>query len=131
MRLVLLTKAQFDAWRTFADPAWQPFKAAWLERGFCHPPEGDPRDDPRTSLRSRLWEIAQARPDDLGRWVREARGSTQREVVGHVFAMWRELREEVPLESDLDDAKLATRYDENARMRARLTSIRDIVEVGR
>lgn len=107
-----LTRDQRAAWSSFVEEpdAWGPFVAAWLERGFRLPPHGDPHDDPRTSLRSRLWEIADARPKSLGRWVREARGTTTREVIGHVFTAWRELREEIGVDDEPITRQLAVRH---------------------
>lgn len=75
-----------DGWSSFTNPAWQPFKQAWTARGLRLPPSGD-ADDPK-SQRGRLWPIAEAGPDRLARWVREAEGRTAYEVVGHVFRQW-------------------------------------------
>jgi hypothetical protein len=91
-----LAPAERNPWRSFADrpEIWAPFVSAWLDRGFRLPPRGAAEDDPNTSLRSRLYEIADARPRDLGRWVGEATGTTPHQVVSHVFREWRELKVE-------------------------------------
>lgn len=125
-----LTASQRRAWVDWSEPAWGPFVEAWLDRGFRLPPEGDPRDDPRTSLRSRLWEIADARPNDLGRWVREAKGRSVHDVVGHVFAKWQGLREELgPDDWDqFDAAKMASRYAGEVAARKTWTRLDDIVK---
>lgn len=100
-----LTREQLDGWRTFDADEWQPFRSAWLARGFLWPPQGSALDDPETSLRSRLWEIADARPNDLGRWVREAKGHTPHAVIGEVFARWRGLQDEIGGELDADEQR--------------------------
>ncbi len=90
-----LTKDQLDGWGTFSVPAWRPFKDAWLARGFRHPPFGSP-DDGDTSQRGLLWQIADARPIDLGLWVKTAPGHTAREVIEWVLKQWHESRDEAP-----------------------------------
>ncbi len=89
-----LTKAQLDAWATFVDPCWEPFKRAWLARGLRLPPFGDPDDDPDTSQRSRLYRIATDRPNDLARWVTEAPSNRPREIIAHIFDRWGEVAEQ-------------------------------------
>ncbi len=80
----LLTKSQLEAWATFG-PEWAHFKAAWLERGFRHPPSGDP-DGGDTSQRGLLWQVLDARPAGIAEWVRAApRGATARAVVQYVL----------------------------------------------
>lgn len=81
-----LTRAQLDAWASFADPAWEPFKAAWLGKGLRLPPFGEPDDDPDTSQRARLWRIADDAPQTLGRWVAEAPCHKAHEIIAYVFA---------------------------------------------
>lgn len=97
--VVTLTKAQLTAWRSFTDPIWQPFMAAWMERGFRLPPRGEATDEPgegEPSARAILWQIADARPNDLGRWVRGApAGARPNEIISHVIGQWHALRSSV------------------------------------
>jgi hypothetical protein len=91
----LLSKAEYEAWQDFSLSSWQPFKAAWLARGFRKPPAGSATDDD-TSQRGLLWQIAQARPMDLGRWVAAAPPkATARQVVAHVLEEWQRVRAQV------------------------------------
>jgi hypothetical protein len=103
-RPVLLTQEeaarQREAWASFSEAAWAPFVEAWRER-FPDPPVGSVEDDPDTTLRSRLWAIADVRPRSLGQWVREAPGRQATEVLAHVFREFARVRAEV---SD-DDAR--------------------------
>ena len=128
MRRVLLTKAQFVAWSGFGHE-WDPFRDAWLGRGFFWPPEGDPRDDPDTSLRSRLWKIAEARPDELGQWVSEAPGRTPHDVIGYVFRQFNGFREEIGADDweQFDAEKMATRYAEQGRARSTWVRIGKVI----
>lgn len=95
-----LTKAQLAAWGMFTEPAWQPFKAAWLARGFLHPPFGDATDDEGTSQRARLWRIAADQPRALSRWIAEAPGKTAHDVIAYVFAQRAKVAAEVGLEEE-------------------------------
>jgi len=80
---------QPDQWESYQREQWAPFREAWQAR-FSLPPTGA-RDGTERSQRELLWPIADARPNDLGRWVREAPGdATPFEVVGHVLRRWRE-----------------------------------------
>jgi len=91
-----LTKAQLDGWSTFG-PEWDAFKAAWIGRGLLHPPAGSPQDDD-TSQRGLLWQVLDAQPMSLPRWVRAASGKTAREVITWVLAQWHEVRAEAGVE---------------------------------
>lgn len=95
-----LTREQLEAWASYQRAAWGPFKAAWIGRGFLWPPTGSSEDEDGQSLRSLLWQVADARPNDLGRWVREAKGRTPRDVVAHVLERWHALRAEVGVDED-------------------------------
>lgn len=90
-----LSKTEHDAWRLFG-PEWDAFRSAWIGRGLRLPPSGDPDGDD-TSQRGMLWQVLDARPTDLVRWVREARGRTSHEVVAHVLDRWHEVRVEAEL----------------------------------
>lgn len=81
---VRLTAAQHQAWQEFG-PEWDRFRLAWLGRGLVHPPT--PRQ------RELLWEILDARPTDLCRWVRDAPPElrTGSEVIGWVLDQWRDI----------------------------------------
>jgi len=104
-----LTREQLAAWASFDRPEWQPFKTAWLARGFLWPPSGSDGDDD-TSQRGLLWSIADARPHDLGRWVTEAKGKTARAIIDHVLARWHEVRVDSGVEdAEWEEAKTAER----------------------
>ncbi len=100
-----LTAEQFADWKSLSSRNWGPFKAAWLARGFLNPPHGD-GDDPK-SQRSLVWEIADARPDDLARWVAEAPGRSVREVLEHVLEQWHAARKEGAERADAQEAESA------------------------
>jgi hypothetical protein len=95
---VLLTKAQLDAWRTFDEESgrsgrarlWESVKRSWMGRGFRHPPT--------EKQRQILWEVLDARPQDLPRWIREAppEAKTGRAVISHVLDEWHRILREVP-----------------------------------
>lgn len=106
-----LTRAQLDAWATFTEPAWEPFKAAWLGRGLLLPPFGNPDDDADTSQRARLWRIADDQPEALGRWVREAKGKTARDVIAYVFAQ----RAKVAERAESDELAIEVEHDERLK----------------
>jgi hypothetical protein len=91
-----LTRAQLGAWAGLTAPAWAPFKEAWLARGLRLPPTGEQRD--------LLWEIADARPTDLGRWVREAPLPTTEAIIDHVLDRWHAFRESI--EEDANQREL-------------------------
>lgn len=113
-----LTRAQLEAWSTFGRE-WGPFKEAWMGRGFLLPPTGNAADDDELpSQRSMLWKIANERPNDLGRWVREAPGRSTREVIDHVLRQWQKLRADFDEPDDYDDRKRAARLaDDTPSMR--------------
>lgn len=100
-----LTRAHLDAWATFTEPAWEPFKTAWLGRGFRLPPFGNPDDEADTSQRARLWRIADDQPEALGRWVREAKGKTARDVIAHVFEQRAEMAKRAESEETTSEAE--------------------------
>lgn len=124
-----LTPDQRAAWASFENAKWAPFVEAWLERGLRWPPEGTAGDDARTSLRSRLWEIADAQPEQLADWIREARGRTAYEVIGYVFACWRGERAETPVDDWAEfDAEKRARRDAGQRVaRATWARIGDLL----
>jgi hypothetical protein len=69
----------------FEDAIWTPFVEAWQTRGF--------RRLPTDSQRNALRDVADTRPNDLGRWVDEAAdGSAPFEVVNHVLDRWHAAR---------------------------------------
>lgn len=97
-RATLLTKRQLAAWATFGSE-WDDVKAAWLERGFRHPPAGSADDE--TSQRALLYEILDARPGDLVSWIREAPTKLPSDkVVAHVLGRWKAVKAEVDAEPD-------------------------------
>lgn len=93
-----LTKREFDAWAGYERTAWGPFRAAWTARGFRLPPKGGEHDDQGDSLRSMLWQIADAWPDALGEWVRAAPGRTTHEIVAYVLEQWHAIRADAGVE---------------------------------
>jgi hypothetical protein len=126
-----LTLAQLEAWQTFG-PEWGPFKNAWFGRGFRLPPMGSPNDDgERPSQRSMLWRIARERPNDLGRWVRDAPGRTTREVIAHVLRQWQFLRGSVGHDGDDDEDKRIHRLDGRSSALADLHHIGELLDTGR
>jgi hypothetical protein len=94
-----LTERQLRSWDSFSSPRWQPFKNAWLARGLLYAPFGSDSDDD-TSQRGLLWQIADARPNDLARWVREAPGRDAREVISHVLEKWHSVRTDAGVDDD-------------------------------
>ena len=88
-----MTKAQLDEWATFG-PEWDGFKAAWLKRGFLHPPSGTDGDDD-TSQRGLLWQVLDAQPASLPSWIATAPGTTPHQVIAAVLAKWHEIRDAV------------------------------------
>jgi hypothetical protein len=113
----LLTKQQLSAWATFG-PEWAEFKAAWLERGLRHPPSGAADDE--TSQRAMLWEILEARPNDLVRWIREApKKAAAADVVGYALARWKAIKAEAGIqEVDEDDLPIWLRKGPEGRAEA-------------
>jgi hypothetical protein len=75
-----LTKEQLDAWADLKDTAWAPFKEAWLSRGLRLPPTPHQREF--------LWRVADARPNDLGTWVRVAPSPVADKIVEYVLTRW-------------------------------------------
>lgn len=122
-----LTKDQLEAWRSFAAPQWRAFKSAWLGRGFLWPPAGEDGDDD-TTQRGLLWQIADARPSELGAWVRLAPGSHPREVIDYVLTRWHQIREDVGLEETEAKAVQARRRDAPQRAGAILDRLATQVE---
>ena len=121
---IRLTKEQLEAWRTFSDPCWGPFREAWLERGFPWPPSGEATDDPETSVRSRLFHIAVLRPNDLGAWVRSApRRADAHRVVGHVFRCWAGFAQDVPFDEEDAPSSKADREADAQALRATLARL--------
>lgn len=92
-----LTKAQLDAWADFG-PEWDAFKRAWFHKGLRFPPQGTPHDDDEDhpSPRAMLYGILDARPTDLPKWITEAPGRTQREVIDYVLDQWHAIRDGAP-----------------------------------
>jgi len=111
----LLTRSQLAAWATFGRE-WEPFKQAWLGRGFLHPPSGSPDDDPEetNSQRALLWQVVDAQPTNIARWVREAPGRTPRAVIAFVLERWHSVRNLVgPDEDELDVWTIVARRAED------------------
>jgi hypothetical protein len=85
-------KTPSESWVDYDRIEWQPFREAWIGRGFLWAPSGE--QDGGEGQRAILWEIAAARPVDLGRWVTEAPRSTgsiadsRRAVIAYVIDQW-------------------------------------------
>ena len=112
-----LTRAAFDGWARFEAKEWEPFKAAWLARGFLLPPFGDATDDADTSQRARLWRIADDQPKALGRWVSEAPGKTAHDVLAYVFGQRAKLAAEIRIEEAEVAAKAEAGAEDGERKR--------------
>jgi hypothetical protein len=95
-----LSKAELDAWRTFG-PEWDTFRHAWIGRGFRLPPTGSPEGDD-TSQRGLLYQVLDARPADLVRWVKGAPGGAKHpsDVIGYVLTRWHEVRAEAGIDEE-------------------------------
>jgi hypothetical protein len=85
----LLTHQQRDAWSDLGSQ-WDAIKDVWLSRGFRLPPKGS-ADEPR-SQRAVFYEILDARPNDLRRWIQEAPGRTAYDVGRYVIRQWRDVQ---------------------------------------
>jgi hypothetical protein len=85
----LLTVDELAAWGSFGSD-WDEVKAAWLARGLRLPPTGEP--DEEGSQRAVLFEVLDARPNDLVRWISEAPATSGRltghDVIRHVLRQW-------------------------------------------
>jgi hypothetical protein len=118
-----LTERELNSWNGFTAREWRPFKEAWLGRGLHYAPFGSDGDDD-TSQRGLLWQIAEARPNDLGRWVREAPGRTAREVISYVLEQWHSVR----ADAGVDDDEWEERKREERRVASgAMTRIGDLV----
>jgi hypothetical protein len=95
---VELTGREEQAWAGFG-PEWDEFRKAWLEHGFRLPPAGL-KDDPK-SQRGLLFEILDAWPNDLPRWIRAAKGHKSHEVVADVLKRWHAVRDEAVAAEEL------------------------------
>ena len=109
------TKTQLRAWASFGSE-WDDVRAAWVGRGFRHPPSGEP-DDP-TGQRGLLYQILDARPTTLPQWIREAKGKTAHEVIAHVLERWHAVQAEAG--DDEAYAAWTTPRDEAARVYAEI-----------
>lgn len=119
---VLLSKAQLAGWATFTEKAWLPFKRAWLARGLRRPPSPKQRD--------LLWSIADARPNDLGRWVREApKNGPSTAIITYVLTQWHALAvAALDSEEVLKEAKRQKNILERVDDRKALKSLGDILK---
>ena len=118
---VLLTKAQLEAWEKFDASSevagtgrlWEPTKRAWMGRGFRHPPTA--------KQRAILWELLEARPTDLPRWIREAPRNmkTTRQVIDWCLSRMGEVAEEAERRDRQQNGKNATNG---------MTSLREVLE---
>ena len=125
-----LSAAQHRSWLDFERTEWQPFREAWIGRGLLFAPGGSPDDDDDTQ-RGLLWSIASNRPNDLGRWVREAKGTTPREVVTHVLERWHDIRDAVTVDDPEWEAVKAAEGQAAGRSMARIGDVLGTIEPGR
>lgn len=93
-----LTEAQLRSWDSFG-PTWSRFKEAWLGRGLLYAPFGSPDGDD-TSQRGLLYQVMDARPTDIVRWVKEAPLPSSREVITYILEQWHEVREDAGVDDD-------------------------------
>lgn len=92
-----LSKSDLAAWSTFGHE-WDAFRVAWIARGFRLPPSG--RADDPAGQRALLYQVLDARPAQLPRWVAMASGKTSHEVVAWIIAQWHEVRVEAGIEDE-------------------------------
>ncbi len=123
---VLLSAEQLAAWQDFSHPRWQPFREAWLAKGFRYPPHGE-WDDPK-SQRALLWEIADARPDELAAWIRAAPGRSVRDVVGWVLERWHEARRTAARRADAQEVEAAAHKADRQGSAVSLTRIGELLQ---
>ncbi len=93
-----LTEAQLKSWTGFG-PRWSAFKEAWMGRGLYFAPFGAPDDDD-TSQRGLLFQVLDARPTDIVRWVREAPVPQSREVITYILEQWHDVRDSAGVPDD-------------------------------
>lgn len=93
-----LTEPQLDSWDSFGS-RWERFKKAWLGRGLLYAPFGSPDDDD-TSQRGLLFQVLDARPNDVVRWVEEAPKPVAREVITYILEQWHEARAAAGVDDD-------------------------------
>jgi len=115
LRGPLLDARQAKAWESFG-PEWDGVKAAWLGRGLRYPPSGSVEDEGDDSQRSILWQILDAAPADLPRWIAEApKGLTGARLVGYLLERWHEARDVSIERSEADEiAWLEAKGDQRA-----------------
>jgi hypothetical protein len=101
-----LTAREREAWAGFPHE-WDAFKAAWLAKGFRLPPFGDV-EDPK-GQRAMLWEVLDARPTDLVRWIRASRATTPFDVIGDVLRKWHPIQDQA---READQAPRRARVDQ-------------------
>jgi hypothetical protein len=94
----LLNQRELTAWQPYRRAQWETFKAAWWARGFKLPPQGDP-DDPRSQAHI-VWEILDARGDELATWVTDAPGKTSHAVVAHLLERWQAIKADAGIEDE-------------------------------
>lgn len=109
-----LTKAQLDAWATFGRE-WDEVKAAWFAKGLRFPPSGSPDDDD-TSQRGLLWQVLDAQPTNLVRWILEAPNASARQVIDHVLACWHEVRIEAGVDEPDPGVRERDRWEAPQRL---------------
>lgn len=102
-----LTEEQQTAWAAFG-AEWANVKRAWLARGFRRPPTGSAEDEGSDSQRSVLWEVLDARPNDLPAWIAGApAGANASQVIGHVLDRWHALQADVSATTEAEDSAWA------------------------
>jgi hypothetical protein len=126
-----LSREQHEAWLEFERGAdldvWAPTLEAWAER-FPWPPMGDRYDDDQApSQRSVLWQMLDAWPTEVPRWLRQApRAASARDVLAYCVRRWHDVREAVGPDPD-DEMRVAEIRVDRAHARGVLTRVRDIL----
>lgn len=108
-----LSKRERDAWSTFGSE-WDEVKAVWIARGLRLPPAGAPSEGDESTQRGVLFQVLDARPGDLVRWIREAPGKSSHDVVRHVLEQWHAVRAEAGVDDDVPAAWLGPSRTEAA-----------------
>ena len=105
---VTLDRRQLEAWASFGQE-WELVRAAWLARGLRQPPSGTADDEDADSQRAILWQVLDAQPMQLPRWIADApKGISAARVVAHVLECWHATRDEAIAAAQDQEQRWAT-----------------------
>lgn len=83
---------------------------------------------PTHDQRDLLWEIADARPTDLARWVRESPSPVAANIVEYVLGRWTALRDAIDEALDADELEwLAAKGDERQSAKRAMQRIGELL----